>query len=716
MPTRINSTLLYLLNASLVALVALTAADANADEQVLKPNQSKTAIFDGETLNGWQAVPADCASDWQVKNGMIVGTGTQKRLSYLTWNNQKLTNFDLSLSYRLHGKGNTGIEVRSQADPSGKRPLIGYHADLGHPGIGKHILGAWDFHFTNRKEHRCDRGTNLVINLSDEATRTKLVSPIEQKGILHDQWNQVRIVARKNHFKFFINGQLSSEFTDNYTNGQFSQGGIGLQVHDPGMKVEFKDIYLAEVSTPVPDKSPNVLLIAIDDLNDWVGCLGGHPQASSPNIDRLAKRGTLFTNAHCQAPICNPSRTSIMYGLRPSTSGVYMNAPKPWTVTGLKENVTLSRHFAANGYKTYTTGKIYHTSGLPDGDFDVVGPRPGQRLKIDQRLVTPKKEGANGLWDFGAQSYDEKLFQDHQTASWAIDQIQAHETTRRTSANPQTAKPFFMAIGFYRPHVPFYSPKRIFDQIPLDEIELPLVNPNDRDDLPAIASELMVAPAAPDHAWFVKSSNWRRAVQSYLSCIRFTDEQVGRLLDTVYQSPLADNTIVILYSDHGFFLGEKERWAKQSLWERATRVPFIIVQPGGKQGQVCSQPAELLSIYPTLIDLCGLSARDELEGNSLIPLLNDPKATWHHPALTTHGKDNHSVRTDTHRYIRYRDGSEELYDLRSDPNEWTNIANQPEMETLKSKLKKQIPVKNADPAIGPQRQKKNSAKQRSGLQ
>ncbi len=716
MPTRINSTLLYLLNASLVALVALTAADANADEQVLKPNQSKTAIFDGETLNGWQAVPADCASDWQVKNGMIVGTGTQKRLSYLTWNNQKLTNFDLSLSYRLHGKGNTGIEVRSQADPSGKRPLIGYHADLGHPGIGKHILGAWDFHFTNRKEHRCDRGTNLVINLSDEATRTKLVSPIEQKGILHDQWNQVRIVARKNHFKFFINGQLSSEFTDNYTNGQFSQGGIGLQVHDPGMKVEFKDIYLTEVSRPVPDKSPNVLLIAIDDLNDWVGCLGGHPQASSPNIDRLAKRGTLFTNAHCQAPICNPSRTSIMYGLRPSTSGVYMNAPKPWTVTGLKENVTLSRHFAANGYKTYTTGKIYHTSGLPDGDFDVVGPRPGQRLKIDQRLVTPKKEGANGLWDFGAQSYDEKLFQDHQTASWAIDQIQAHETTRRTSANPQTAKPFFMAIGFYRPHVPFYSPKRIFDQIPLDEIELPLVNPNDRDDLPAIASELMVAPAAPDHAWFVKSSNWRRAVQSYLSCIRFTDEQVGRLLDTVYQSPLADNTIVILYSDHGFFLGEKERWAKQSLWERATRVPFIIVQPGGKQGQVCSQPAELLSIYPTLIDLCGLSARDELEGNSLIPLLNDPKATWHHPALTTHGKDNHSVRTDTHRYIRYRDGSEELYDLRSDPNEWTNIANQPEMETLKSKLKKQIPVKNADPAIGPQRQKKNSAKQRSGLQ
>lgn len=711
-----ESVTLSLLSVGLIVLGSLTVADVPAADQILNSGRSKTALFDGETLNGWQAVPADCAADWKVKNGVIVGTGTQNRVSYLTWKNQNLTDFELSLSYRLHGKGNTGIEVRSQPDPSGKRPLIGYHADLGHPGIGKHILGAWDFHFTNRKEHRCDRGTSLVINLSDEATRSELVSPVEHKDVLPDQWNQVRIVARKNHFKFFLNGQLSSEFTDNRTDGQFNQGGIGLQVHDPGMKVEFKDIYLTDVSIPSPNKSPNVLLIAIDDLNDWVGCMGGHPQASSPNIDRLAKRGTLFTNAHCQAPICNPSRTSIMYGLRPSTSGVYMNAPKPWTVASLKKNVTLSRHFAAHGYKTYTTGKIYHTSGLPDGDFDVIGPRPGQRLKIDKRLITPEKKGANGLWDFGAQTYKESSFQDHQTASWAIEQIKAHESAKGTNANPQTVKPFFMAIGFYRPHVPFYSPKRVFDQIPLDEIELPLVKPGDRNDLPAIASELMVAQAAPDHAWFVKSSNWRRAVQSYLSCIRFTDEQVGRLLDTVYQGPLADNTIVILYSDHGFFLGEKERWAKQSLWERATRVPFIIVPPGGKKGQVCSQPAELLSIYPTLIELCGLSPRDELEGNSLVPLLKDPKANWHHPALTTHGKDNHSVRTNTHRYIRYRDGSEELYDLRNDPNEWNNIANQSEMETLIAQLKKQIPVSNAEPAIGPQRQKKNRAKQIPGIQ
>jgi choline-sulfatase len=708
-----NSTFAFLLSSITIVFFVVAATDASdqSASPTSAPNPASKAIFDGESLKGWHAVPPECASDWKAEGGMIVGTGTKKRLSYLAWENQNLSDFDLSLSYRLHGKGNTGIEIRSQPDPSGRRPLVGYHADLGHPGIGKHILGAWDFHFADRKEHGCDRGTGLVINLDDQAIRSKLDSPVQQNQILFDQWNQVRIVARKNHFQFYINGQLSSEFTDNNAHGQLDRGGIGLQVHDPGMRVEFKDICLTEFPTPKLQKSPNVLLIAIDDLNDWVGCLGGHPQARSPNIDRLAKRGTLFTNAHCQAPICNPSRTSIMYGLRPSTSGVYMNAPKPWTVAALKENVTLPRHFAAHGYKTYTTGKIYHGSALPDGDFDVVGPRPGQRLKIDQRLIRPTKEGANGLWDFGAQPYDEKLFQDHLTASWAIEQLRAHETSRKSNDETQSADPFFMAIGFYRPHVPFYSPQRIFDQIPLNDIELPAVKPGDRNDLPAIASELMVAPAAPDHAWFVQSSNWRRAVQSYLSCIRFTDEQVGRLLDTVYQSSLADNTIVILYSDHGFFLGEKERWAKQSLWERATRVPFIIVQPGGKTGQVCSQPAELLSIYPTLIELCGLTPRTELEGNSLAPLLKNPKATWHHPALTTHGKDNHSVRTDTHRYIRYRDGSEELYDLQNDPNEWNNIAKQRGMETLTSQLQKQMPVKNAEPAIGPQRQKKNRSKQ-----
>jgi len=393
-----------------------------------------------------------------------------------------------------------------------------------------------------------------------------------------------------------------------------------------------------------------------------------------------------------------------MYGLRPSTSGVYMNSPKPWTVAALKDRVTLPRHFAANGYRTYTTGKIYHGSGLPPGDFDVVGPRPGQRLKkLDQRLIPETPDGAKGLWDFGGQAYDESLFQDHADATWAIDVIKSHGKTGEDESNK---KPFFLAVGFYRPHVPFYSPNRIFKQIPIDEIDLPVVKPDDRDDLPSIASKLMVAPVAPPHQWFVESGRWKEAVQSYLSCVRWTDEQVGRLLDALDASPHAKNTIVVLYSDHGFFLGEKQRWAKQALWERATRVPFIIDAPGMIDGAACKRPVELLSIYPTLIELCGLQKRDDLDGMSLHSLLKDPNADWPRLALTTHGKNNHTVRSETHRYIRYQDGSEELYDLRNDPNEWTNIAGRPEHAKLKSKLAEFFPTTNSDPAKGQGGEKK----------
>ena len=434
---------------------------------------------------------------------------------------------------------------------------------------------------------------------------------------------------------------------------------------------------------------PNVLLIAIDDLNDWVGCLGGHPDGHSPNIDRLARRGTLFTNAHCQAPICNPSRTSIMYGLRPSTTGIYMNAPKPWTVEALKDRVTMPRHFAANGYLTFTTGKIYHGSGLPQGDFDVVGPRPGQRIKHDARLIPPTKDGAKGLWDFGGQSYDEKLFQDYADASWGIDVINRHG---------EGAKPFFLTIGFYRPHVPLYAPSRIFRDIPIESVDLPPFRDDDRDDVPKIAWGLTKAPAAPPHDWFVTSGNWQKAVQSYLACIRWTDEQVGRLLKALDASPHAKNTIVVLYSDHGFFLGEKQRWAKQSLWERATRVPFIISAPGLPRGAKCSRPVELLSIYPTLIDLCGIKRRDDLEGVSLRPLMKDSKAKWPHLALTTHGRNNHSVRGDSLRYIQYKDGSEELYDLTEDPNEWTNLAANPQYAKQKAELGGFFPRRNVAPA------------------
>jgi choline-sulfatase len=437
---------------------------------------------------------------------------------------------------------------------------------------------------------------------------------------------------------------------------------------------------------------PNVVLIAVDDLNDWVGCLGGHPDTLTPHIDRLAARGTLFTNAHCQATICNPSRTSIMFGMRPSSTGFYANSVNGAKTHWLSEKyVSLPRHFAANGYKTFTTGKIYHGSALPPGDFDVVGPRPGQWNQLDKVIQASRPEHTHKLWDFGPQDYDEGRFQDHIDASWAIEQIkQRHD------------QPFFMAIGFYRPHVPFFSPRRIHESPDLvDGVALPLVKEDDWKDLSKAAYELtMTNKNPPRHAWMQKDDNakWTEAVRAYLACVRWTDEQVGRLLDALDASPHAENTIIVFYSDHGFHLGEKSRWAKFSLWERSTRVPFIVSAPDLPKGQRCSRPTELLSIYPTLIELCELSKNTHLEGVCLLPLLKDANAEWGYAAITTLHQNNHTVRTQNWRYTRYADGSEELYDHANDPNEWTNLAGESKHHELIDEMKNRLPKVNVPQA------------------
>ncbi|MFV1963979.1 MAG: sulfatase [Pirellulaceae bacterium] len=430
---------------------------------------------------------------------------------------------------------------------------------------------------------------------------------------------------------------------------------------------------------------PNILLIVIDDLNDWVTCLDGHPGTHTPHVDRLAKRGVLFTNAHCQAPICNPSRTSFMLGVRPSTTGIYMNSPWFRQTPSNQDRVTLTQHFAAQGYKTFTTGKIYHGSRFDPLSFQVEGPRPGQKNALDKRI----QQELTGLWDFGPQDYDEAKFNDFVDASWAAEQLQATHD-----------KPIFLTVGFYRPHVPLYAPKRTFEQIPRDAVQLPPVQEDDRDDLPATALRVTQNNTPPPHDWFVKNDLWRDAVQAYLACVRFTDEQVGRVLDALDAGPHADNTIVVLLSDHGFHLGEKQRWAKQSLWERSTRVPFIISVPGGLESVRCSRPVELLSVYPTLIDLCRVEKRPELEGVSLVPLLSDPDARWERSAITTYGPNNHAIRTERWRYIRYYDGSEELYDHDVDAHEWNNLAGDAKFDDVKTRLAEWLPTTNVPKARG----------------
>ena len=430
-------------------------------------------------------------------------------------------------------------------------------------------------------------------------------------------------------------------------------------------------------------KPPNVLFIAVDDLNDWVGCLGGHPQTQTPNIDRLASRGMLFTNAHCQGTMCNPSRISLLWGRRPSSTGFYDNHYHVSKVPEfLRGHVSLPKHFAASGYKTLTAGKIFH-GGTPE-QSQVVGPRPGQWRKGFDQMVHKKPKTWHRTWDFGPQDYEETKFTDHVTATWVAEQLGSkHE------------KPFFLSCGFYRPHVPFFPPRRVYESFA--EVQLPRVDENDWSDLPDAARGVSLSNAKiPTHEWMRDNNRWQQAVQAYLACVRWTDEQLGRVLDALDKGPHAGNTIIVLFSDHGYHLGEKQRWSKFSLWERTTRVPLIISVPDGVKGN-CDQPVELLSLYPTLVDLCGLPTNAKLEGVSLRGLLENPGAAWEHVALSTLGQNNHALRDRRWRYIRYADGSEELYDHKDDPNEWRNLASKdplPEHATVIERLKAHLPKIN----------------------
>ncbi|MCL4107241.1 UNVERIFIED_CONTAM: hypothetical protein GTU68_017125 [Idotea baltica] len=255
-------------------------------------------------------------------------------------------------------------------------------------------------------------------------------------------------------------------------------------------------------------------------------------------------------------------------------------------------------------------------------------------------------------------------------------------------------KPFFLACGFYRPHLPWFAPQKYFDKFPLDSIELPEVLENDLDDIPEAG--IKMAKPTGDHAKVLKHGQWKQAVQGYLASTNFVDGCLGKVLDALESSPHAKNTIVVLWSDHGWHLGEKQHWRKFSLWEESTRVQMMWRIPGiTKKDQRCDSPTNLLDIYPTLIDLCSLEKNPALEGTSLRPLLENPDSTWETPSLTTHGKDNHSLRGNRYRYIRYADGSEELYDHDADPGEFSNLAGQNTSTEIIQKLKSFLPKSNA---------------------
>ena len=406
----------------------------------------------------------------------------------------------------------------------------------------------------------------------------------------------------------------------------------------------------------------HVLMIAVDDLNDWTGHLGGHPQAQTPNIDRLVSRGVTFTNAHCAAPACNPSRTALMSGVRPWESGIYVNGQS--AAPFLSDTVTINRHFLASGYRTVGGGKIYHgfgSEGREDTWTEWIG-NPGTTGKMPTNI--------NGLnkahFDWGPLSIATEAMGDAKLTDWAIEELQ--------SASEST--PLFLSVGYVKPHLPWYVPQEYFDRFPLSEVQLPAVLPDDLADIPS-AGVKMAKPNG-DHAAVVSKEQWKHAVRGYLATIAFLDDQVGRLLAALESSEIADDTIVIWWTDHGWHLGEKQHWRKFALWRDATRTSFAIAAPGvTKPGTVCDAPVDYMSVYPTLCELTGLPIPKHVRGPSLMPLLQDPDSNWDHRAICTHGRGNHAVYDQRWHLIRYADGSQELYDLENDPNEWKNLANEP---------------------------------------
>nr|WP_271872738.1 sulfatase [Rubripirellula sp.] len=450
-----------------------------------------------------------------------------------------------------------------------------------------------------------------------------------------------------------------------------------------GIVVALSFELVADASATESSKKPNVLFIAIDDLNDWVGFLDGHLDAVTPHMDALAKRSCNFTNAHCDVPVCSPSRVSVMSGVTATKHGSYELGPKYEQLPALKNVPTMQRYFKDNGYYTLAGGKILHHgfSGRLSGDVD----RSLGRNR-SPRPLKPLNRPANWsrAWDWGKYPENDSEMADHQLAKNAAKAL--HEDFE---------KPFFMSVGFFRPHVPLYVPPKWFDLYDANAFMLPTNPKSDLDDLPENFLGINDYAAAPTHAEVVKHKKQRSLTHAYLASISFVDHCVGIIMEALKSSPHADNTLIVLWSDHGFHLGEKQHWAKRTLWEESTRVPLLFAGPGIAAGTSCAEAASLIDIYPTLVDLCNLPKNSHLDGISLVPQLRDPGTPREHPAITSSYAGNHSIRNRDWRLVVYEDGAEELYDHRNDPDEFHNLADQSEYKVIRDELARWVPQESA---------------------
>ena len=425
-------------------------------------------------------------------------------------------------------------------------------------------------------------------------------------------------------------------------------------------------------------QNPNVLFIGVDDLNNFTG-FAGHPDAITPNMDRLASKGVHFPRAYCSYPLCGASRASLM-------SGVYFTELNTTRVQPDDEEVQqrieamgsslLHTYMGDRGYKTMAVGKILHRH-VPDGSVDLSGGRDsfdsnenafGQRVRSNWPLDL-NHDTARTLTDWGVYVGNngvgtEADMGDTISAGWAIDRLQETHTD-----------PFMLMVGFLHPHVPWYVPQKYYDMYDPAKLTLPPYLPTDYDDISPAGFDLLNA-GFPTTEWAIASNQWRNILHAYLANVSYVDAQIGRVLDALDSSPYASNTIVVLWGDHGYHLGEKNLFQKNTIWNRSAVTPLIIKAPGMAAGAKCDRVVSLLDIYPTLLDLCNLPPNDMARGRSLKPLLQAPTLPWDNPAFTEH-RSNNAVQYGNLRLITYADGTEELYNHTSDPNEWTNLVDNP---------------------------------------
>jgi iduronate 2-sulfatase len=465
---------------------------------------------------------------------------------------------------------------------------------------------------------------------------------------------------------------------------------------------------------------PNVLFIAVDDLNDWISATGpaGHPDVQTPHLDRLVKRGVYFSNAHTAVPVCMASRLALMSGLSAASTGHYSNF-KVADESLLRQTTMLPAYLRKHGYKTMGGGKLYHhgtDSGTDSPDWDVAKPMyemsKAWRQKghnYGQNFFQPFPKGGSPIIQkhgrvsgyslcggpLDPEDMPRGIMPDEELADWAVGQLKEKHDS-----------PFFLAVGFARPHVPYTAPRKYFELYDRASLAIPDVPDDEFTDIPVFGKVMALCTLPGGDHWFVLNKMgpdyWRELVHAYLACVSFIDDQIGQVLKALDESPYAKNTLIVLWSDHGQHLGEKKHWRKMCLWEESTHVPLLWVLPDGRNaGRSCANSVSLLDVYPTLVDLLNLPPIDDNEGQSLVGLLAEPESARVEPAVSTWYYKNHSVRSRLWRYICYRDGTEELYDHRSDPDEHENLADDPAYAQALEEHRKWLPKSDATFSVNP---------------